>query len=56
MDHDGAFRDEDERRSGVARLLLEHGGDVNGREPQGFQTPIHLCAMNGFARTAKVGH
>ena len=51
-----AFQEEDERRSMVAKILLSHGADPNSRESQGAQTPLHLCAMNGYSKTAKVNN
>jgi ankyrin repeat protein len=49
-----AFKEEDVKRSLVAKILLTHGADPNARETQGSQTPLHLCAMNGYSKTAKV--
>jgi len=32
---------------------LDFGADLCRQEPKGYQTPLHLCAMNGFGQTAK---
>lgn len=45
---------EDENRALIAALLLEAGASASTVEPNGLQTPLHLCGMNGFAKTARV--
>jgi len=42
----GGKHDFEEAGVGVARLLLERGGDVNGQNKQ-QQTPLHLSSFNG---------
>ena len=34
---------------GVVKLLLKHGGDINGRDEKG-RTPLHACAYRGQGR------
>jgi ankyrin repeat protein len=40
-------------RSKVARLLLEHGADVNAREND-RSTPLHVAARNGRVEVVRV--
>ena len=35
-------------------MLLEKGAKPDTKEPKGYQTPLHLCGMNGYAKTAAV--
>lgn len=53
-DPEEARRSEDRARAELASLLLRHGAVAGAREPNGQQTPLHLCAMNGYHRTARV--
>ena len=41
--------EDDVNRSEIAKLLVAKGVDVNVKEPQGLQTPLHLSAINGYA-------
>jgi len=43
----------DKHRSEIINLLIAKGADVNVREPQGQQTPLHLAAINGYALVCK---
>ena len=46
---------EDEKRAIIAEILLSKGGvDANVTDSNGQHTPLHLCAMNGYAEVAKV--
>ena len=40
--------EDDVNRSEIAKLLVAKGVDVNVKEPQGLQTPLHLSAINGY--------
>ena len=42
--------DEDGKRCQIAGMLLAAGADASLREAKSLNTPIHLCAMNGYAR------
>ena len=47
---------EDSKRARVAEILMAEGeADANSREKNGRQTPLHLCAMNGYAKVRKNG-
>ena len=43
----------DEERSHIVNLLVAKGADVNCKEPQGLQTPLHLAAINGYASVCR---
>ena len=45
---------EDEARAAIAEMILLKGADGNATESKGRHTPLHLCAMNGYARVARV--
>lgn len=49
-----AIAQEDEKRAKIAEMLLNNGAKATVVEPAGQQTPLHLCGMNGYAKTAKV--
>ena len=46
--------EQDSARAEIAHLLLRAGADADAREPKGHQRPMHLAAMNGYAKTIKV--
>ena len=53
------IEEEDKKRAIIAELLLTKGGvDPNITDSRGQHTPLHLCAMNGYATVANVllGH
>ena len=46
---------EDTKRAIIAEILLTKGGvDANVTDANGQHTPLHLCAMNGYAEVANV--
>ncbi len=45
--------DSEEAGVGVARLLLEHGGDVNGQSEQQWM-PLHVASFNGKLEIAQL--
>ncbi len=45
--------DSEEASVGVARLLLERGGDVNGQNKH-RQTPLHVASFNGKLEIARL--
>ena len=47
--------EEDKKRAIIAEILLTKGGvDPNITDARGQHTPLHLCAMNGYAAVASV--
>ena len=54
MDPQIQIREEDAKRCQVAKLLVDHRANPNHKEQKGLQTPLHLCGMNGYAKTATV--
>ena len=46
-----AIAEEDSRRARVAEVLISEGqADVEAKEKNGRQAPLHLCGMNGYAK------
>ena len=43
----------DEQRKKIVKLLVEKGANIQKREPQGQQTPLHLAAINGYAEVSR---
>ena len=49
-----AIAEEDSKRARVAEILLGEGeADAAAREKNGWQAPLHLCGMNGYAKVRK---
>ena len=48
-----AIAEEDSRRARVAEILIAEGhADVEAKEKNGRQAPLHLCGMNGYAKVS----
>merc|ERR1712029_800205 len=47
---------EDKRRSEIAALLIRHGpaDTASTCESKSLNTPLHLCAMNGYSQVTRV--
>eukprot|EP00095_Tigriopus_kingsejongensis_P007040 maker-scaffold146_size311726-snap-gene-0.12 protein:Tk07040 transcript:maker-scaffold146_size311726-snap-gene-0.12-mRNA-1 annotation:"hypothetical protein" len=54
IDPESAFAEQNELRAKIAELLLDNNAKATVTEPNGLQTPLHLCGMNGYAQAAKI--